>query len=67
MTALLSARAANRWCSGDREGKPVKSSGRPVAALEVAEVAVCPAAAAEATEVSLRRFHRKKVLINKLP
>lgn len=53
MTVLLSVRAANHWCWGAREGKPVKSTGRPAAASGAAAVAVWPGVVAEATEVSL--------------
>lgn len=52
MTALLSVRVADRWCWEAREGRLVKSSGRPMAASGAAGVDVCPGAAAEATEVS---------------
>lgn len=58
MTVLLSVRVADRWCWGAREGKPVKSSGRPAAALGAAGAAVCPGVAAEATEVSPNIFSR---------
>lgn len=53
---LLSVRVADHWCWGAREGRPVRSSGRPVAASGVAGVAVCPEALVEATEVSPRNF-----------
>lgn len=56
MTVLLSVRVADRWCWGAKEGKPVKSSGRPAAALGAAGAAVCLGALAEATEVSAKRF-----------
>lgn len=52
MIVLLSVRAADHWCWGAREGRHVKSSGRPVAASVAAGAAVCPVGAAEATEVS---------------
>lgn len=56
MTQLLSVRAADRWCWEARVGRPVNISRRPVVALEVAEAAVCPGVAVEATEVSPRDF-----------
>lgn len=52
MTVLLSARVADPWCWGAREGRPVRSSGRPAVALGAEEVDVCQEVAAEATEVS---------------
>lgn len=57
-TVLLSVRVADRWFWEAREGKPVKSSGRPAVALGAVEAAVCPGAVAEATEVSPKRFAR---------
>lgn len=51
-TALPSVRADARWCWEGRAARPVNIFHRPVAVSEVAEVAVCLGAAAEATEVS---------------
>lgn len=56
MPVLLSVRAADLCCWGDREDRPVKSSGRHEVALGVVEVAVLPEAVVEATEVSKRDF-----------
>lgn len=57
-TALPSARAADPWCWGAREGRPVRSSGRPAAASGAVGAAACRAAAAEATEVSHEKFNK---------
>lgn len=58
MTVLLSVKVADRWCWEAREGRPVKSSGRPTVASGAAGVAVCPGVEAEDTEVSLREGRR---------
>lgn len=57
MTEVLSVRAADRWCWGAREDRPVKSSGRPEAASGAAGAAVCRGAVVEVTEVSPRGMH----------
>lgn len=63
VTAPLSVRVADPWCWGAREGRRVRSSGRPAAASVAAGAAVCPGAAAEATEVGSVRFlsHHKRM------
>ena len=67
MIALLSLRVADHWCWEAREGRPVKSTGRPVGASVAAVAAACPVGAVEASEVSPLDFQgfsemsRKKV------
>lgn len=65
MTALPSVRAADRWCWAARAARPVNIFHRPAAVSEVAEVDVCPGAAAAATEVSPIEFHQARKMFNK--